>query len=84
MSINKSDIDKVVGLDKAEFEKRLKNAVSTAGLDKNISTLLLKDSEKIKSALSGLQSEDIAKLSKILENNKLDAIEKIIKDDIGG
>ena len=84
MSINKSDIDKVVGLDKDEFEKRLKNAVSCAGIDKNISALLLKDSEKIKAALSGLQNDDIAKLSRILENNKLNDIEKIIKDDIGG
>ena len=83
MSIEKKDIDRITGLSKSDFEKKLSEAVKSAGVDPLVSIALLRDSEKIKNALGSLSEKEIAQLSEVLKNNNLGNIEKIIKNGLG-
>ena len=84
MSIDKKDIEKIVDLDKAEFEKRLAMAIGASGIDISRYECIIKDSEKIKSALSNLNSNDLKKLSDLIEKNNMGQLEKILKDGLEG
>lgn len=83
MSIEKKDIDRITGLSKNDFEKKLSAAVKSAGVDPLVSMALMRDSEKIKKALGSLSEKDIAQLSEVLKKNNLGDIEKIIKNGMG-
>lgn len=79
MSIDKKDIDRILKLESDEFNKRLSAALAASGKEFGAYSYLLKDGDKIKKALAGLNESDIAKLSEILKNNNLESVEKIIK-----
>jgi hypothetical protein len=82
--IDKKDVDRITGLSKSEFDKRLSDAVTLAGLDPKVSGMLLRDSDKIKNALGSLSEKEIGELSEVLKKNKLGKIEELIKSSIDG
>lgn len=83
MSIDKKYIDRVIGLSKKDFDEKLAQAVNAAGVDKKLSEALLRDSDKIKKALSSLNENDIAELSEILKKNNLGKVEDLLKNGTG-
>ena len=83
MSIDKKDIDKVIGLSKKDFDEKLAEAVNSVGIDKKISETLLRDSDKIKKTLESLTDKEISALSETLKKNNLARIEEIIKNASG-
>lgn len=80
MSIDKKDIERVASLNDEMFRAQVQKAVQSAGLDPKLTSRILKDSDKIKKALQTLSDKDLEKLSETLKSNKLDSIEKIIKE----
>ncbi len=82
MSFDKNDLDKILGLPRDEFDRKLKRALDASGVDKKVAEALLKDTGKIRGALSGLQESDLAKLSEIVQKKNLGNIESIIKNEI--
>ena len=80
MSIDKKDIERVVALNDEVFRAQVQKAVQSAGLDPRLTSRILKDSDKIKKTLQTLSDKDLEKLSETLKSNKLDSIEKIIKE----
>ena len=83
MSIDKKDIDRVIGMSKKDFDEKLSQAVNAAGVDKRLSETLLRDSDKIKKALGSLSDKDISDLSEILKKNNLGKVEELIKNSFG-
>ena len=80
MSFDKKDIERILKLDSDEFAKRISAALTASGKDAEAYGSLLRDSDKIKKALSSLSASDIEKLSAVLKNNNLESLEKILKD----
>lgn len=80
MSIDKKDIERVASLNDEMFRAQVQKAVQSAGLDPKLTSRILKDSDKIKKALQTLSDKDLEKLTETLKSNKLDSIEKIIKE----
>ena len=83
MSIDRKDIDKVIGLSKKDFEEKLAEAVNSVGIDEKISKTLIRDSDKIKKTLESLTDKEISDLSETLKKNNLVRIEEIIKNASG-
>ena len=83
MSIDKKDIDRVIGLSKKDFDEKLAQAINNAGVDKHLSEALLRDSDKIKKALGGLSEKEISELSEILKKNNLAKVEDLLKNGSG-
>lgn len=84
MSFDKNDLDSVKNLSKDEFNAKFTNAVQKSGLEPMISNMLLKDTEKIRKALSQLNEKDLAQISQTLQKNNMGEIENIIKNEIRG
>lgn len=84
MSFDKNDLDSVKKLSKDEFNAKLTNAVQKAGVDPAISNMLLKDTEKIRRAISTLNEKDLLQISQTLQKNNMGQIENIIKNEIRG
>ncbi len=84
MSFDKNDLDSVKKLSKDEFHTKLSNAVQKAGIEPTISNMLLKDTEKIRKAISSLSEKDLAQISQTLQKNNMGQIENIIKNEIRG
>ncbi len=82
MSFDKNDLDKILSLSPEEFQKKLSNAVKNSGLDPIISAKLLKDTDKIRNALSGIGEKELLEASKIIKKNNLEHFETIIKNEI--
>lgn len=80
MSFDKNDLDKILGLSSDEFEQKLKAALVASGIDKRVSETLLKDSGRIRNALSGLSEKDLVKISELVKKNNLGNVESIIKN----
>ena len=82
MSFDKNDLNKILSLSPEEFDKKLSGAIKASGIDEKISSSLLKDTKRVRSALAGLSEKDLENISEIIKKNNLGQIETIIKSEI--
>ncbi len=82
MSFDKNDLNKILSLSPEEFDKKLTSALNSSGIDGKVAKMVMKDTSKIRNALSGLSEKDLQGITEVMKKNNLGQLENIIKKEI--
>ncbi len=79
MAIDKKDLDNVLKLSDKEFKDKISHAIEAMGLEKKVSDKIMGDIGRVKKTIGSLTQTDIEKLTKNLDENKIQELQNIIK-----
>lgn len=79
MAIDKKDLDNVLKLSDQEFKSKIGRAIEAMGVEKKVSDKIMGDIGRVKKTIGSLSQTDIEKLTKNLDEQKIQELQSIIK-----